>query len=147
MISNIYWSFEAQAARAILLSPSIIIRAPDLLRIKFNSGLQGGTAGGSCAGGFGVCCYFEAECGRTYSVNSTKWSTTSTSPCTLTVCKASHKNIFRQRCENYSLLVVFWVRLGCAILLRAQHCIDITLQITRISKKVPACHSCFCTVP
>ena len=37
--------------------------------------------------------------------------------------------------------------LGCAILLRAQHCIDITLQITRISKKVPACHSCFCTVP
>merc|ERR1719336_2211538 len=48
---------------------------------------KGGATGGTCAGGFGVCCYFIAECGRTYSQNLTYWSKTSTSPCNIQVCK------------------------------------------------------------
>ena len=55
----------------------------------YYSVFQGGATGGSCAGGFGVCCYFIAECGRTYSQNLTYWAKTSTtpSPCNINVCK------------------------------------------------------------
>ena len=49
--------------------------------------LQGGENGGSCAGGFGVCCYFLAECGGTYSQNLTYWQKTSTTPCSINICK------------------------------------------------------------
>ena len=49
--------------------------------------LQGGGNGGSCAGGFGVCCYFLAECGGTYSQNLTYWQKTSTTPCSINICK------------------------------------------------------------
>ena len=58
---------------------------------------QGGASGGQCAGGFGVCCYFLAECGRTYSQNLTYWTKTSgtaTSPCTINVCKCQAEVCF-----------------------------------------------------
>ena len=58
---------------------------------------QGGASGGQCAGGFGVCCYFLAECGRTYSQNLTYWTKTSgtaTSPCTINVCKCQQDVCF-----------------------------------------------------
>merc|ERR1712083_642167 len=32
---------------------------------------RGGKSDGSCAGGFGVCCYFEFNCGKTTSENAT----------------------------------------------------------------------------
>lgn len=54
-------------------------------------GELGGTDLGSCANGFGSCCYFSTkECGGSISLNNTVWSqdgTTETSPCTLDVCK------------------------------------------------------------
>ena len=58
---------------------------------------QGGASGGQCAGGFGVCRYFLAECGRTYSQNLTYWTKTSgtaTSPCTINVCKCQAEVCF-----------------------------------------------------
>ena len=58
---------------------------------------QGGASGGQCAGGFGVCCYFLAECGRTYSQNLTYWTKTAgtaTSPCTINVCKCQAEVCF-----------------------------------------------------
>jgi len=50
-----------------------------------------GTSSGSCAKGFGVCCTFTGSCGGTTSVNNTYFSssTSDTSPCTFSVCKAS----------------------------------------------------------
>ena len=53
----------------------------------YRSNLQGGATGGTCAGGFGVCCYFIASCGQTYSQNLTYWTKTSTTPCNIKVCK------------------------------------------------------------
>ena len=55
----------------------------------------GGTASGSCASSFGVCCVFTLSCGRTTSQNNTyatisSFDTTSdTDPCTYTYCKCS----------------------------------------------------------
>ena len=58
--------------------------------------LQGGATGGTCAGGFGVCCYFLADCGSTYSQNLTYWSKTSSSssPCSINVCKCQQDVCF-----------------------------------------------------
>ena len=44
-----------------------------------------------------MCCYFLAECGRTYSQNLTYWTKTSgtaTSPCTINVCKCQAEVCF-----------------------------------------------------
>ena len=50
----------------------------------------GGSASGSCASGFGVCCSFSSGCGERSSQNNTYFTSTgASSPCTLTVCKAS----------------------------------------------------------
>ena len=55
----------------------------------------GGSASGSCASSFGVCCVFSLSCGATTSQNNTyatvsTFSTTSDSdPCTYTYCKSS----------------------------------------------------------
>jgi len=61
---------------------------------------KGGTNEGSCASGFGVCCVFALSCGKSSSENQTylvQASTTSlTSPCTYTICKAD-TNICRIR--------------------------------------------------
>ena len=56
---------------------------------------KGGSASGSCASSFGVCCVFSLSCGATTSQNNTyatisTFSTTSDSdPCTYTYCKCS----------------------------------------------------------
>lgn len=51
---------------------------------------KGGSATGSCASGFGVCCSFSVGCGSTVSENNTYFRSTSFStPCVLTVCKCS----------------------------------------------------------
>ena len=55
---------------------------------------QGGSTGGTCAGGFGVCCYFIANCGRSYSQNLTYWTKTTTTPCTINVCKCQSEVCF-----------------------------------------------------
>ena len=51
----------------------------------------GGSSSGSCASGFGVCCTFSGGCSGTTSLNNTyfKSSTSDSSPCTFSVCKAS----------------------------------------------------------
>ena len=56
---------------------------------------RGGSASGSCASSFGVCCVFTLSCGATTSENNTyatitTFSTTTDSdPCTYTYCKSS----------------------------------------------------------
>ena len=56
---------------------------------------KGGTASGTCASSFGVCCVFSVSCGSTSSSNNTyaiitSYSTSSDSdPCTYTFCKAN----------------------------------------------------------
>ena len=56
---------------------------------------RGGSASGSCASSFGVCCIFSLSCGATTSANSTyamisSFDTSSgTDPCTYTYCKCS----------------------------------------------------------
>jgi len=52
---------------------------------------NGGSNSGSCASGFGVCCYFRLECGATTSLNNTYFQSSGqeTSPCQLSVCKSS----------------------------------------------------------
>ena len=56
---------------------------------------KGGSASGSCASSFGVCCVFSLSCGATTSQNNTyatinTFSTTTDSdPCTYTYCKTS----------------------------------------------------------
>ena len=50
----------------------------------------GGTASGSCASGFGICCAFTAGCGGRTSTNNTYFlSDGAVSPCSLTVCRAA----------------------------------------------------------
>jgi len=51
----------------------------------------GGVASGSCAKGFGVCCFFRVECGTTTSLNNTYFQSSGqeASPCQLNVCKCS----------------------------------------------------------
>ena len=55
----------------------------------------GGTASGSCASSFGVCCIFSLSCGGRTSANtsyatiSTFSTTSDTDPCTYTYCKCS----------------------------------------------------------
>lgn len=50
----------------------------------------GGSNGGSCASGFGVCCYVTAGCNGSTSVNNTYFASSSAdiSPCSFSVCKA-----------------------------------------------------------
>merc|ERR1719510_978507 len=61
---------------------------------------KGGTKEGTCASGFGVCCYFTLACGGTASVNNSyivqASATAVTSPCTYTICPCS-TNICRIR--------------------------------------------------
>jgi len=51
----------------------------------------GGTASGTCASGFGVCCLFSAKCGASTQLNNTYFESTDSdsSPCSLTVCRAT----------------------------------------------------------
>ena len=51
----------------------------------------GGTASGSCASGFGVCCTLTGRCGGSTSVNNTYFAAdgSEASPCSFKVCKAS----------------------------------------------------------
>ena len=66
----------------------------------------GGTASGSCASSFGVCCVFTLSCGgRTSSNNTyatiTTFSTTSdTDPCTYTYCKCND-DVCKLRYQNF----------------------------------------------
>merc|ERR1712117_681942 len=56
---------------------------------------KGGTASGTCASSFGVCCVFSIACGATSSANntyalvSTYATTTDADPCIYTICKSS----------------------------------------------------------
>ena len=56
---------------------------------------QGGTASGTCASSFGVCCLFQISCGDTVSANNSyaiisSYSTSADAdPCTYTFCKAN----------------------------------------------------------
>merc|ERR1711990_1316774 len=56
---------------------------------------KGGTASGTCASSFGVCCVFSISCGdsssanNTYALVSTYTTTTDKDPCTYTFCKAN----------------------------------------------------------
>jgi len=53
---------------------------------------KGGSTGGTCASGFGVCCVFERSCGAAISENNTYFTSASLSTgssCSLTVCKCS----------------------------------------------------------
>ena len=56
---------------------------------------KGGTASGTCASSFGVCCVFSISCGGSSSANNSyaivsSYSTSSDSdPCTYTFCKAN----------------------------------------------------------
>jgi len=56
---------------------------------------KGGTASGSCASSFGVCCVFSVSCGSTmsqnnsYAIMSTYSTSSDSDPCIYTVCKSS----------------------------------------------------------
>merc|ERR1712038_1180554 len=71
---------------------------------------QSGTADGTCADGFGVCCVFELECGKASSQNNTYIVQTSTTTqpvsgnaeCAYTICPAS-ANIRRIRYDFTTL--------------------------------------------
>ena len=41
-----------------------------------------------------MCCYFIANCGRSYSQNLTYWTKTTTTPCTINVCKCQSEVCF-----------------------------------------------------
>lgn len=66
---------------------------------------RGGSSSGSCASGFGVCCLLQAGCGDNINTNNTYWSSAgASSPCTLTVCKASSDICFiRLDFDEFSL--------------------------------------------
>lgn len=51
----------------------------------------GGSAAGSCASGFGVCCSFNSKCGDSINLNNTYFTNTDSdsSPCSVKVCKTS----------------------------------------------------------
>ena len=51
----------------------------------------GGTASGTCASGFGVCCTLTGRCGGSTAVNNTYFAAdgSEASPCSFKVCKAS----------------------------------------------------------
>ena len=62
-----------------------------VLDIYFRSSAPGGTASGTCASGFGVCCTLTGRCGGSTSTNNTYFVADGgdTSPCSFKVCKAS----------------------------------------------------------
>ena len=66
----------------------------------------GGTASGTCASSFGVCCVFTLSCGGRTSANNTyatvtTFSTTSdTDPCIYTYCKAND-DVCKLRYQNF----------------------------------------------
>jgi len=51
----------------------------------------GGTSSGTCATGFGVCCYFTGGCGGSTTINNTYFvsTTTDSSSCSFNVCRAN----------------------------------------------------------
>ncbi|XP_059088965.1 uncharacterized protein LOC131885059 [Tigriopus californicus] len=64
-----------------------------------------GSASGSCAQGFGVCCIFSLGCGGTSSENCTYLQQSgSSNPCTFTICKCS-SNICRIRLDFVSFSI------------------------------------------
>ncbi len=70
---------------------------------------RGGTSGGSCASGFGVCCIFTLSCGGTTSDNSsylvqTAATTVTPSPCDYTVCPLNN-NICRIRYDFTTFVI------------------------------------------
>ena len=66
----------------------------------------GGTPSGSCASGFGICCAFNSGCGGRTSTNNTYFiSDGATSPCSLTVCRASTE-VCQLRLESLLVLPV-----------------------------------------
>jgi hypothetical protein len=68
---------------------------------------KGGTSGGSCAEGFGVCCVFTLTCGSTSSENCTYFEFTSTvaaGACRAKICKAN-PNICRLRLDFTSFVI------------------------------------------
>ncbi|XP_059088780.1 uncharacterized protein LOC131884901 [Tigriopus californicus] len=70
---------------------------------------KGGSASGTCAQGFGVCCIFSLACGSTTSENCTYLVQAVTSmptvdPCTFTICKCS-SNICRIRLDFASFSI------------------------------------------
>ena len=77
----------------------------------------GGSASGSCASSFGVCCVFSLSCGGSSSQNNTYATVTSYTvssdpdPCTYTFCKSS-SDICKLRIdyETMSIGMHFWLR-------------------------------------
>lgn len=61
------------------------------LKIYFCFSAPGGTASGTCASGFGVCCTLTGRCGGSTSINNTYFVANGgdTSPCSFKVCKSS----------------------------------------------------------
>ena len=72
---------------------------------------KGGSASGSCASSFGVCCVFSLSCGATTSQNNTyatinTFSTTTDSdPCTYTYCR-SNNDVCKLRYKLSSPLIL-----------------------------------------
>ncbi|CAB4068639.1 unnamed protein product [Lepeophtheirus salmonis] len=66
---------------------------------------RGGTAGGSCASGYGTCCVFSLGCGGTTSENSTYLEVTSrTTDCAYTICRCS-TNVCRIRLDFLNFVI------------------------------------------
>lgn len=69
---------------------------------------KGGSAQGTCASGFGVCCVFTGSCGSTISENCTyltsTGATSADSPCTYKICKCS-SDICRIRLDFLSFVI------------------------------------------
>ena len=61
------------------------------LHFYFSFSSPGGTASGTCASGFGVCCTLTGRCGGSTSTNNTYFVAdgADSSPCSFKVCKAS----------------------------------------------------------
>ena len=85
----------------------------------------GGTASGTCASGFGVCCTLTGRCGGSTSTNNTYFVAdgADTSPCSFKVCKASDdicqirsniNDIYKLYCHYIVITLHFYIlfRLG-----------------------------------
>merc|ERR1712141_484280 len=67
---------------------------------------KGGTNGGSCASGFGVCCVFTVGCGGSSSENCTYFEVTGANngPCVASICKAD-SNICQVRLDLNTFVI------------------------------------------
>merc|ERR1711936_488059 len=68
---------------------------------------KGGSNGGSCASGFGVCCTFTIGCGGTSSENCTYFevsSLTTTGPCKGRICKLSSEFLSKEPLPSMSYM-------------------------------------------